>query len=1004
MKSIRQREAEDIMKEIQSRALSYTPEWHCDLQKPDIGVALAQVYAGMHSSIEKKYAILPDKLKTDYFNCLNVSMKSSAPASGYAVFGLSSDEMDGSFLQAGTALRSDVADEQGQAVPVELSEDVFVAPDTLQAVYEVDPREDYIGCIYDAEAMEERPEYKLFSMEPENIQSHRFYLSHPYIFKIGRYASIGLYMKDSHGERLSDDVLSIFADPGRVRFFYETGEAENGEVSLSDVSIRDGVIYINKPSSDAVWTESEHGGITAMWLGCEVRDAAGLEGLGCSQIYLTARCAAQEPDNIYATGTDQPGGELCFPFGERFAQQDEVYFASEDAFSKHGARIRLSFTQEYAQIPITEGAEPQIDWKFVMPKESVPKDVKYNITIEEVVWEYFNGNGWARLFPGRENSDVFSYSAGKGRHTVKMAFTCPDDLQPVLAGSDETYYIRARILKVNNAYKTTGNYVSPFIEGVSISYEYEGDGLTPGYLYCENNMEQELVKMDTRRQRVLRPVKVREGTAPEMYLALGRFSPEGPVRVLFDVEHVIPAGQPALKWEYYKGTEWADIHVIDETEDLRRTGIVTLPGIQDAGRCSLFGREESCWLRIRQVPCKNPPEHRPRIRGMYVNAAKVVTLLHGLSEYLTMEGWIENAQFALTEHNISSLELWVREDGQLSENDLRSCRQEGRYREVLDENGAVSEQWVRWEETDSIRRHMPGERVYVPDLNNGTITFGGGAHGRVPAPGIPDGIYVSYSVGGGALCNVSAGMVNGLELSEGFVSTVFNPLALTGGYDRETAAQALERAAGEQSHHFRAVTCDDYENLALEASGNISKIRACSCLNELGEEAAGYVTLVLLTKDYDPSGYGYEEQKKEIYKYFKDKLPAGLVPGERFVIRPPRIAQLEIHVDATIADDQDAFRLQQAVLRELEDFLDPVTGNFSGEGWDIGNMPQTSQLATVIRSVPGIGNIGRIIIFARLINEPGEPSAAYEALQEDPFVLVRSGRHVVNLTKKTQRR
>ena len=1003
MKSIKLREAEDIMKEIQSRALGYTPEWHCDLQKPDIGVALAQVYAGMQSSTEKKYAMLPDKLRTDYFNCLNVSMKSSAPASGYAVFGLSSDEMDGSFLQAGTALRSDVTDEQGQAVPVELSEDVFVAPDTLQAVYEVNPQEDYIGCIYDEDTMEERTGYKLFAMEPDNIQSHRFYLSHPFIFRIGRYASIGLRLKDSHGEALSEEVLNIFADPEKVRFFYETGESGEGEIELTDVSVHDGVIYINKPKSDAVWCETEHGGITGTWLGCEVRDAAGLKGLGCSQIYLSARCSAQEPDNIYASGVDQPGGELCFPFGERFTQQDEIYFASADAFSKHGAQVCLSFTEEFAQIPITENDEPQIDWKFVMPRESVPRDTKYNITIEEVVWEYFNGNGWARLFPGRENSGVFSYGAGT-RRTVRLAFTCPDDLRPVLAGSAETYYIRARILKVNNAYKTSGNYLSPFIDNVAISYEYEGEGVDPEYLYSENNMTHELVKMDTRKQRVLSPVKMREGNAPELYLALRRFSPEGPVRLLFDIEHVLPEGQPALKWEYYRGSEWEEIHVIDETEELRRTGIVTLPGITDARSCSLFGREESCWMRIRQLPRKTPPVCRPRIRGMYINAARVVTLLHGLSEYLTMEGWIENAQFALTEHNISSLELWVREDGQLSDSDIASFRQSGRYREDLDENGAVSAQWVRWEETDSIRRHMPGERVYVSDANRGVITFGGGAHGMVPAPGIPDGIYVSYSVGGGTLCNIPAGMVSGLELSEGFVSSVTNPLALTGGYDRETAQQALDRAAGEQSHHFRAVTCDDYENLAFEASGNISKIKACSCLDENGGSAPGHVTLVLLTKDYDISGYGYEEQKKEIYKYFKDKLPAGLVPGERFVIRPPRIAELEIHVDAFIAEDQDTFRLQQAVLRELEEFLDPVTGNFSGEGWNIGNMPQTSQLATVIRSVPGVGNIERIIIFAKLINEPGEPSVAYESLQEDPFVLVKSGKHVINLTKKTQRR
>ena len=1005
MKKIRQREQEDIMREIQTRATSYTPEWHCDPQKPDIGVALAQVYAGMQGSMEKKYAMLVDKLKTDYFNCLNVSMKTSAPATGYAVFGLSSDDMDGSLLSAGTALRCDVTDEQGQAVPVELQEDVFVAPDTLQAIYEVDPSEDYIGCIYDEQTMEERPAYRLFAMEEDNLQRHRVYLSHPFLFKIGRYASIGLHIKDSRGEAPDDELLSSFADPGRVRFFYETGE-DGTEVTLSDVSARDGVIYINKPKSDAVWAEREHAGITGMWLGCEISDVAGLDRLGCAQIYVTAQCAAQEPDNVFAAGVDQPSGEVCFPFGERFAQQDEVYFGSEDAFSKRGARISLSFVQEFARIPITETQQAQIDWKFVMPKGSVPNDISYNITIEEVVWEYFNGSGWARLFAGRDYSDAFKYRDGKNDRIVRMSFVCPEDLQPILAGSSETYYIRARILKVNNAYKTTGNYITPFISDVTIAYEYPTESISPEYMYCENNMTHELIKMDTRQTRMLSPVKKLEGDAPAMYIAVGDICREGPVRLLFDIEHALPEGQPALKWEYCKGAEWADINVIDDTENLRRTGIITLPGITDAKRRSLFGRDESCWLRVRRVVSgsAHTQTYSPRIRGMYQNSARVITLRHGLSEYLTMESWIEDAEFTLAEHNINRLELWVREDDQLTQSEMSLYEQTGRYSEDKDENGDVSARWILWEQTDSIKRHGPGERVYVLDSNSGTITFGGGVHGRVPAPGIPDGIYVSYSVGGGALCNIPAGMISGLELTEGFVSTVYNPLPLVGGYDRETSQQAIDRACGEQSHHFRAVTVDDFENLAMEASGNIRKVKACSCLNVEGESAPGYVTLVLLTRDYDPSGYGYEDQKKEIYAYFKDKLPTGLDEDGRFVIRAPRLARLELHVDAVIGADQDIFRMQQTVLRRLEKFLDPVTGNFDNEGWDIGEMPQQTQIATLIRSVPGVENVKRIVVFARLINEPGEPSVSYETLQDDPFVLVQSGRHVINMTKRAQRR
>ena len=120
MKEIRHRNVDEIMDEIREKARSYTPEWRFDRKDPDIGTALAEVYAGIQSGLDRKYALLPEKLKIDYFNCLNVSMRSAVPAEGYAVFELAGEEMEGSLLPAGTLLRADEEDELGNPVPVEL--------------------------------------------------------------------------------------------------------------------------------------------------------------------------------------------------------------------------------------------------------------------------------------------------------------------------------------------------------------------------------------------------------------------------------------------------------------------------------------------------------------------------------------------------------------------------------------------------------------------------------------------------------------------------------------------------------------------------------------------------------------------------------------------------------------------------------------------------------------------------------------------------------------------
>ena len=80
---------------------------------------------------------------------------------------------------------------------------------------------------------------------------------------------------------------------------------------------------------------------------------------------------------------------------------------------------------------------------------------------------------------------------------------------------------------------------------------------------------------------------------------------------------------------------------------------------------------------------------------------------------------------------------------------------------------------------------------------------------------------VEYSTGGGSRCCLGPGQINGLELSAGFVNKAFNPLPLSGGCDRETAMEAMDRVGKELKHRFRAVTGSDYVDLAMEAVGNI---------------------------------------------------------------------------------------------------------------------------------------------------------------------------------------
>ncbi|MBR7057698.1 MAG: hypothetical protein IKI35_03125 [Stomatobaculum sp.] len=998
MKEIRHRNVDEIMDEIREKARSYTPEWRLDRKDPDIGTALAEVYAGIQSGLDRKYALLPEKLKIDYFNCLNVSMRSAVPAEGYAVFELAGEEMEGSMLPAGTLLRADEEDDLGNPVPVELKEDIFVVPNTLDTIIETRGDRDYIGLLYDTE-MEETGGFPLFGMSADNQEHHVFYLSHPWIFRIRNHGSIVLGFFDMDGKPLPENQLSRFTDSGAVRFFYETGE-EMVEY-LTEVTLKNDRLWIKKTAEHDLWEETEHAGVTGFWLGCEILDARGLESFSPFRISLGMECPAARPDTVFSVGADQPVDEPMFAFGERFSVYDELYIGAGDAFSKKGADIELSFEEEFARIPVDTEEDEGFNWKLIMPKEALKAEKEYDITIEEVIWEYYNGSGWARLFPGHEYRDLFSTARGTSRQLKKIRFTCPDDLSMILTGSGEGYYIRARILKVNNAFRTAGQYISPVISDISVSCRLDDKGNEPEYGFAVNQLEEDLfsVKRERLSGRSMCLVRTSADRRPAMYFGFRQPPMEGPVRLLWEMRQTLDEGLPEISWEYLKDGGFSPLRPADGTENFRMTGTVTFSGIPDAVKHRMFGRD-LYWIRAVRAGRGSSGKETPEILGWYLNGAGICTLRHGITEYWTMENWEDGAEIQLLNQNIFKLELWVREDERLPRDETEALQAEGRYREVTDENGGRSGSWIRWKRTDSLRKHGPGARVYLLNENEGKLTFGGGAHGKVPAPGVNEGIFVEYSVGGGSRSCLPAGTVTGLELTEGYVSTVFNPMPLYGACDRETVQGAMKRAAAERKNRFRAVTEQDFEQLALGAARSLRKARCFSCVGADGQREPGAVTLVLLAEDYMDRGAGFEGMKKRLYTWFEDKLPASLHTGEEFRIREPELIELSLQIDAEIRDYQELYRIQKSLQERIAGFLDPIRGNFNGKGWEIGELPERFQLESLIRSTEGIEGLNRLVVLAKRLKRSGCPSVDFEKVRQEAFVLPVNGTHGIRLQRR----
>jgi predicted phage baseplate assembly protein len=96
--------------------------------------------------------------------------------------------------------------------------------------------------------------------------------------------------------------------------------------------------------------------------------------------------------------------------------------------------------------------------------------------------------------------------------------------------------------------------------------------------------------------------------------------------------------------------------------------------------------------------------------------------------------------------------------------------------------------------------------------------------GAVPPKGAPLRV-PEYLTGGGPAGNVAARTITVLRTTVPFVDRVENRRAAHGGVDGETIEEAKERGPLALRTRDRAVTAEDYEQLARRAAPGIARVR-----------------------------------------------------------------------------------------------------------------------------------------------------------------------------------
>ena len=292
--------------------------------------------------------------------------------------------------------------------------------------------------------------------------------------------------------------------------------------------------------------------------------------------------------------------------------------------------------------------------------------------------------------------------------------------------------------------------------------------------------------------------------------------------------------------------------------------------------------------------------------------------------------------------------------------------------------------WVRWSCVESFFDAASNERVYTKNISSGRVAFGDGVRGQIPPKGEKNIRAARYQVGGGEHGNVPAHSICVLKQNLAFVTDFINPYAATGGCDMETVEAAKERAPHMIKARNRAVTADDFEWLAMEASNSVARVK---CLPSTARE--GEVTVIVVPKaplhaTIDEKPLPTAELLKRVRHYLNERRLVSTVVN---VVRPS-FAELSVQVEFVRTQSGASDRIKKGIEEALRRFLHPLYGGRSGKGWMFGRSVLKIDLYQVVEEVEGVDFVDKI----RLSDEQRRAEVEQLRIEDDQLV------HLVNVT------
>jgi predicted phage baseplate assembly protein len=659
-------------------------------------------------------------------------------------------------------------------------------------------------------------------------------------------------------------------------------------------------------------------------------------------------------------------GKSFHPFGEEPKYDCALYLGHEELFSAPEARIRIEAALvEPSVVPTPEGS-PDLT----------------------VLWEYWNGRKWAELgrttpmgVSGVQGHLNFLDSTAAFTRNGAVSFDRPQDMALTEVGGQKSFWVRARINSGNygapGSYELIGaNWVfkedrplrPPCLKALVFKYVREPKPVAHCVSFNDFQYRDHTDDLNTPYV-YFQPFLPDQDESPAFYLGFDQKFPQRAVHLYFELDEAAAGGGtqlggpapgatvddlvvkgPRVVWEFWDGARWADLLPQDHTSGFTRSGYLAFAGPRNLQKRSVF-ETEAFWLRARLE--SGSYDLPPTLRAVLVNAVDAVNGVTVLEVLGSSDGSIDQGFKLAAAPVLAGPQVWVLEPDAPSATDRKAIEaEEGPESIVTDADGNGT--WVRWHEVESFFDSAPAARHYVSDPIKGEISFGDGRRGFVPPTG-RDSVKCEYRVGGGAAGNVGASTLTVLKQSIAFVQGVSNPFPAQGGADPETLEEAKRRGTYAIKNRDRAITAEDYEQLALAASRRVARAK---CV----QASDGSISLLLVPKAEREDGDARAIPSRDLIDRVASFIDKRRLITARVNVGKPKLVPLSLELTVSLKPGATADRAKADVKEKVKRLLNPLHGGPKADGWPFGRAVGKADLYPVIEGVEGVDRITDLVI------------------------------------------